>query len=347
MKYIFLIFFITFLSSSDMKKVYVYEDGIERHYLIYVPDAYNKDIKTNIVFGIHGYGGTASGFESELTGGFNKLADKHNFIAVYPESTFFYDKENTLITTFNDIIRQTTYEEISNNCLADDKRLIYPKFPNCDRGRCGWAPCVDDTKFIKNLIDKLKIEFNVKDVYLIGNSTGGMFVNSYVCKYPESIKTAISVNGLPRDGFACTPDVPVNFISYASLNDETIPPIEKIAFDGLFYENQSNFIDKWTKKFNCKNLKEVTFKHYEEFEEKTYSECTDDIKIMSILNLDSDHMWPEAGYNKDTGISSYTNFGSCIGDIQSDLNAPKCYRSNDRWGSEYILEKLFSLDHSR
>ena len=67
---------------------------------------------------------------------------------------------------------------------------------------------------------------------------------------------------------------------------------------------------------------------------------------MSILNLDSDHMWPETGYNKDTGISSYTNFGSCVGDIQSDLNAPKCYRSNDRWGSEYILEKLFSLDHS-
>ena len=69
--------------------------------------------------------------------------------------------------------------------------------------------------------------------------------------------------------------------------------------------------------------------HYEEFEEKTYSECSGDIKIMSILNLDSDHMWPEAGYNKDTGVSSYTNFGSCVEDIQSDLNAPKCYRSND------------------
>ena len=33
MKYIFLIFFISFLSSSEMKKVYVYEDGIERHTL--------------------------------------------------------------------------------------------------------------------------------------------------------------------------------------------------------------------------------------------------------------------------------------------------------------------------
>ena len=173
-----------------------------------------------------------------------------------------------------------------------------------------------------------------------------MFVNSYVCKYPESIKAAISVNGLPRHGFACIPDVPVSFISYASLKDATIPPIEKIAFDGLFYENQLDFINKWANKFNCKNLKEVTFKHYEEFEEKIYSECLSDIKIMSILNLDSDHMWPEAGYNKDTGISSYINFGSCVGDIQSDLNAPDCYRSNDRWGSEYILEKLFSLDHS-
>ena len=48
MKYIFLLFFISFVSSSDMQKIYVYEDGIERHYLIYVPDAYNKDIKTNI-----------------------------------------------------------------------------------------------------------------------------------------------------------------------------------------------------------------------------------------------------------------------------------------------------------
>ena len=77
MKYIFLLFFISFVSSSDMQKIYVYEDDIKRHYLIYVPDDYNKNIKTNIVFGIHGYGGTASGFESELTGGFNKLADKN------------------------------------------------------------------------------------------------------------------------------------------------------------------------------------------------------------------------------------------------------------------------------
>ena len=71
----------------------------------------------------------------------------------------------------------------------------------------------------------------------------------------------------------------------------------------------------------------------------------DHYKFQSNLREDKDVL-KEFKNNKNTGISSYTNFGSCVGEIQSDLNAPKCYRSNDRWGSEYILDKLFSLDHS-
>ena len=50
MKYIFLLFFINYLFSADMEKIYTYEDGILRHYLIYVPDSYNNETKTKIVF---------------------------------------------------------------------------------------------------------------------------------------------------------------------------------------------------------------------------------------------------------------------------------------------------------
>ena len=59
---------------------------------------------------------------------------------------------------------------------------------------------------------------------------------------------------------------------------------------------------------------------------KKHTQCTDDIKIMSILNLDSDHVWPEAGYNKDTGISSYTNFGSL------------CWRHSKRFKCSKMLQ---------
>ena len=55
-------------------------------------------------------------------------------------------------------------------------------------------------------------------------------------------------------------------------------------------------------------------------------------------------MWPEAGYDKETGISSYTNFGTCVTEIQSEYKIPKCYRTYVRWGSEYILKKLLAID---
>ena len=342
--FLFLIF-TTSLIYGEMEKVYINHNDELRHYLIYKPINFNKNKSTKLVIGIHGYNGTASGFESEVTGGFNKLADKYNFIAVYPESVNFYDG-TTLVNTFNDIVRQTNEDEISKICLSDEERYVYPKYPDCDRGRCGWAPCVDDAAYIKSLIDKFELEFNLSDVYIIGNSSGGTFVNSFMCKYPESITTGMSINGMARLGFSCVPDYPVNFISYASLNDRSVPPVGNLSLDGLFYDTQETLINKWVEKFDCKNLKQKSYIHNERFEENIFSECNNQIVIMSILNLDSDHMWPEAGYDKETGTSSYTNFGTCVTEIQSEYKIPKCYRTNDRWGSEYILEKLFSLDHS-
>ena len=91
-----------------MEKVFVDHENEKRHYLIYKPHAFNENQSIDLVIGLHGYNGSASGFESEVTGGFNKLANKYNFIAVYPESLNFYDGE-TLVSTFNDIIRPTNY----------------------------------------------------------------------------------------------------------------------------------------------------------------------------------------------------------------------------------------------
>ena len=87
MKFILTFFLVISINivSEDMTRVDVNFEGESRHYLIYEP---NADIKTtSLVIGIHGYTGTASGFEKETTGGFNLSADKYNFIAVYPQGT--------------------------------------------------------------------------------------------------------------------------------------------------------------------------------------------------------------------------------------------------------------------
>ena len=59
-------------------------EDIEREYLIYLPDNYeeNKQKSYPVIFGLHGYTGTASGFQKETTKGMNLLAEKENIIIV-------------------------------------------------------------------------------------------------------------------------------------------------------------------------------------------------------------------------------------------------------------------------
>ena len=75
--------------SSEMDRVQINYEDHTRYFLIHEPDTYSSSNPINLVIGIHGYTGTASGFEKETTGGFNKSADEFGFIAAYPQGEFF------------------------------------------------------------------------------------------------------------------------------------------------------------------------------------------------------------------------------------------------------------------
>ena len=89
---LFLLFIISisfYVQSNEMERFNLNYQNENRHFLMYVPKSDKKINK--ILIGLHGYTGSASGFEMETTGGFNKSADKYNFIAVYPQGSFFYE----------------------------------------------------------------------------------------------------------------------------------------------------------------------------------------------------------------------------------------------------------------
>ena len=91
---IFFTLLITLSSSifAEMKRVDMRFDNEDRHYLIYSPQDSSADSPLDLVIGFHGYAGTASGLELEVTGGFNQFADKYNFIAVYPQSLYLFEE---------------------------------------------------------------------------------------------------------------------------------------------------------------------------------------------------------------------------------------------------------------
>ena len=77
--YIFLIFGPL---ANSMEKITFMHAGEERSYLLFIPSVERTSYK--LVIGLHGFSGSASGFEKETTGGFNLYAEEQGLIVAYP-----------------------------------------------------------------------------------------------------------------------------------------------------------------------------------------------------------------------------------------------------------------------
>ena len=111
-------------------------DGIAREYILHLPKNYGSELLP-LVMVFHGGGGTADQIKDHTK--FNKLADKENFIVVYPNSV---DKN------------------WSDGRIGD-------KLP-MDR---------DDVKFISTMLDTLIANYKIRSgrVFATGISNGGFF----------------------------------------------------------------------------------------------------------------------------------------------------------------------------
>ena len=153
-------------------------ESINRTYLKYIPENIDSDNEVDLFIGLHGYTGTASGFEKQTTGGFNDAADKYKFLAIYPQGLYFNSIENdsgSFVSSWNDLAGSRTKTPNGEICAIDAD--IYPQYPNCSEGRCAWASCSDDLGFIKKIIDRTNEDHKIRDIYLMGMSNGGMMAH--------------------------------------------------------------------------------------------------------------------------------------------------------------------------
>ena len=99
--------------AAGMQQIDLQFEGSDRSYLLYKPKNFDASKPINLVVGVHGYSGTASAFEAEVTGGFNKAADKFNFLAVYPQGSYFYDND-FFFSSFNDNAGSQSFSKSSS-----------------------------------------------------------------------------------------------------------------------------------------------------------------------------------------------------------------------------------------
>ncbi len=125
--------------------------GLQRTYNIHISSAYDKTRPTPLLIVLHGGGGNGQGMIKLAN--FNAIADRENFIVVYPDG---FEKH------WNDGRGVQWQAQIEN---------------------------VDDVGFISALIDYLSSELNIdaKKVYVTGISNGGMMSHRLGCELSQKI----------------------------------------------------------------------------------------------------------------------------------------------------------------
>ncbi|MDX1470717.1 MAG: PHB depolymerase family esterase, partial [Flavobacteriaceae bacterium] len=134
-------------------------DEIMREYILHIPTNYNEQETYPLLLNFHGYGSNAT--QHMQYSRFNDLADRENFIVVYPEGTMLEDK---------------THWNVGGWTLASK---------------------VDDVSFVNALIDKLASDYKVDKsrIYATGMSNGGYMSFLLACQLSDKIAAIASVTG--------------------------------------------------------------------------------------------------------------------------------------------------------
>lgn len=171
--------------AGDFSKTVVV-GGVTRSWLLHVPATYAAMRPAPVVLLLHGGGGRAAGIERS-TGGFSALADRHGFIAVYPES----------------------------------------RRGHWDDGRETVTDPTDDVAFIGALLDALADEYKVdaKRVYAAGISNGGMMSMRLACELSGRFAAIATVGANMPAALAasCRPARAVPVVMFSGTADPLMP----------------------------------------------------------------------------------------------------------------------------
>ena len=317
-------------------------DGVEREYLIFLPSSYHKE-KTKrfpLLIGLHGYSGTASGFELETTKGLNLTAEQEDIIAIYPQGSFFtstVNNQTNFVSSWNDIVSNADLPKGKpKKCSLD--RFEYPKPPECSEFNfCAWTSCHDDLGFLESLIMEISSRYRIDDTrkYMVGMSNGGAMVYRFACNYSDLISAAAIISSSIPIGTTCENRVSLPMLIVYGENDTTTPPRGNVSYDGFFYEPVNKTFSSWADNQNCgENILKINSSY---LKNKNVScsyrkNCKDDNEVRLCKIIEGGHFWP--GQDRSVGF--------CNSNIQGKLNNEICENKNDKsnWGNDLIWSFL-------
>lgn len=293
----------------EKQSVQYYDDlqqsTVTRSYFIYLPKAYCNAAypeKRPVIFGVHGFYGTASGFALSTTeGALNRLAEEKHLIVVYPQGMSlalsdtqkgrydkFYSSWNFLAPFYYNphFQKDTAYYLNAAHNVCDVNQLQHvnpiPKQPGCHswQGVCSWTSCYDDAGYLLAIQKQVQNSFDSdpKKQYLIGFSNGAMMVYRMACQYPEKFQGAVSIAGTSMRHMPCynaTDAQTVNpFLAKGETSllifigsEDKVVPLTKTqdaaaTANHYRYEYADDVLQTWQQQMHCQKKQTIDLPHF-------------------------------------------------------------------------------------
>ncbi len=236
-------------------------DKRERKYTLYIPSGYDKKKPVPLLIGLHAGMSNPKVFMERTK--FTAIAERENFIAVFPQGSAFREKRNRFVWN-------------SGSC-------------------CGYAAKrdIDDVGFIQKLISKLGKSYNIdaQRIYATGFSNGGGMSYRLACELSDKI-AGIAVVSSSLDLKKCTLNKPVNILHIHGTADPYNLYEGGTSSKGLSKKaknSTANSLAVMRKQNHCPQTPTI-----EQREDLTlYSSlCKDKSRVVHIKINKGEHAWP-------------------------------------------------------
>ena len=250
----------------------IVHDGMNREYILYVPNSYDGTSSIPLLLNFHGFGGSASQFMQEAD--MRSLAEADTFILVYPQGS----------------------------CLDGSSH-----WNPCPTGGDNKSTA-DDVGFFESMISEISSQYTIdmERIYAAGYSNGGMMAYGLANYKSDLIAAVASVSGtmLNCTGPTSHPMPVVHLhgtsdavVSYNGSND---------------WNSVQSTLDYWTSfnntistpTINTDNTGGMTIEHY------SYEQGDNSVSVEHYKYIGGDHVWFNEPYQGQNASELVWNFMS-------------------------------------
>jgi polyhydroxybutyrate depolymerase len=244
---------------SDTTNGRIFSSGVERRYLLHVPESYDPSTPVPLVISLHGFAQWPA-HQSQLTG-WTDLADQQGFIVVHPGGLGFPKRWRTEL-------------------------------------RADGAPS-PDVIFISDLIDQLERDYNIDSnrIYVNGLSNGGGMSSLLACELSDRIAAMGSVAGAYTFSLEdCLSERPVPAIIFHGTDDPIVPYQGGLAGESRFsFPPVPSWVEGVAQHNGCDNVP-ANLPSSGDVSGIRYKNCAEDAEVIFYTIQGGGHSWPGGGF---------------------------------------------------